>query len=353
MANGNRDPELVCAYRDVAVRDLAWLLMSPPLLDSQHFGERLAQTLATQGDQHRTLAWLASLDADPRALHTMLQSRPQSRLGLYAERLLGFFLERGPATRLIAANRPVRIGAHTLGECDFLFEDVHGHALHWELAVKCYLDVGGPADSLARYVGPNLADRFDHKLDRLLTHQLTLSRHPQIAALAPGGHWHAAMIVRGWLFHCCHSNGAERPGPACGLVAPDHARGWWTRAAQWPAFDAPAWTIVPRLRWMAPQHIAGDHPLVYRDPKAVLARCFEYWRHRPGQPLMVAALDDGDSSAGAGSPALSEAGANRVSHPGSRQLREFSRGFIVPEGWPERAVAFAHGTCVSRGHGRS
>ncbi|KAG0163717.1 hypothetical protein DFQ28_004036 [Apophysomyces sp. BC1034] len=351
----------VCAYRDVAVRDLAWLLLSPPLLDSQYFGAQLAHARVEPKHRPQTLAWLAALDADPRALHAVLDARPQSRLGLHAEQLLGFFLEHGPAaTRLIAANRPVRVDGYTLGECDFLFEDAQGRALHWELALKCYLDVGGPSGSLARYVGPNLADRFDRKLARLLTHQLTLSRHPWIAALAPDGHWQAAMVVCGWLFHRwapgdtndeggigdprnANDTGgpcdARHPDTASRPVAPGHARGWWTCATQWPAFDAPAWTIVPRLRWMAPLRLAADDPLVQRDPTAVLARCFEYWRNRPDQPLMVAALAGGHGCTAQG-PRIST-GRDPCRNPSSGEWHELSRGFIAPDDWPARAAAYA------------
>lgn len=345
-------------YRDTAVRDLAWLLQSVPLLDRECFGDQLADLLPTETDRARAAAWLAALDADPVALHDALRERPQTRLGLYAEQLLAFFFAHGPGPRLVAANRAVRVDGHTLGECDFLLEGHDGRALHWELAVKCYLHVGGDTTSLAQYVGPNLADRFDLKLDRMLTHQLALSAHPQIVALAPGSGraWHPAMLVCGWLFYRWTSSAgqaasapaepphesaaAERSAQAHGSpvgpgapadtravprLAPGHARGWWVSAAQWPPFDAPAWAIVPRLRWMAPLRFArADDPAVLRDPMAVLARCTEYWRLRPDQPLMAAALAPDDET--------------RACDGG---LHEFSRGFIVPDDWPAHARAYA------------
>lgn len=329
--------DLLHAYRDVAVRDLAWLLLSPSLLDARYFGPRAAPVLVQPRQRQQALAWLARLDANPRALYAALDARPQSRLGLYAEQLLGFFLQHGPATRLIAANRPVRVDGHTLGECDFLFEDDGARTWHWELTVKCYLDAGGPPGSLARYVGPNLADRFDRKLTRLLTHQLALSQHPQIASLAASGHWQAAMVVRGWLFRRWAPSGvgdsdnvsvnrAPRGDAAPVPIAPDHLRGWWTCAAQWPVFDAPAWTIVPRLRWMAPLRLSANDPRVYRDSIAVLMRCIDYWRDRPDQPLMVAALADVHVGQDVGNPA--------------GEWCELARGFIVPDDWPKRAAAY-------------
>jgi hypothetical protein len=313
-------------YRDVAVRDLAWLLQSAPLLNRERFGDLLAQPLSSCADRGRAAAWLATLDADPLPLHDMLRARPQSRLGLYAEQLLTFFFEHGPGLRLVAANRAVRVDGHTLGECDFLLEGPDGCALHWELAVKCYLYAGGPATSLAQYVGPNLADRFDLKLDRLLTHQLPLSAHPQIAALAHGRVWRPAMLVRGWLFYRWARDSAADVATGALPLAPEHTRGWWTTAAEWPPFDAPAWMIVPRLRWMAPLRFArADDPAVLRNPMDVLPNCTDYWRHRPDQPLMAAAL----------------APENDVGDTGDGGLREVSRGFIVPDDWPAHARAYA------------
>jgi uncharacterized protein len=316
-------------YRDPAVRDLAWLLESVPLLSRERFGERLAQLLPTHAERARAAAWLAALDADPLPLHEMLRARPQSRLGLYAEQLLAYFFAHGTGPRLVEANRAVRVDGHTLGECDFLLTGPGGQPLHWELAVKCYLHAGGPTTSLAQYVGPNLADRFDLKLDRLLGHQLMLSAHPQIAALAPGQPWHPAMLVCGWLFYRWSGADAHEVGPnaidTASPLASEHARGWWTTAAEWPPFDVQAWTIVPRLRWMAPLRFAdADDVAVLRNPADVLQRCVDYWHSRPDQPLMVAALEcDADE-------------------PGiAAGLRECSRGFIVPDAWPAQARVYA------------
>ena len=159
----------ITPFHDPAVRDLAWLLFSPDLLSTSRAGAPLAHPAATATERQTTLAWLAALDRDPAALHAQVHKPSLTRLGFYAEALLEYFLTQGPHARLIAANIPLRTAGLTLGEVDFLLQDVRGERLHWELAVKFYLHIGegDRAATLAHYVGPNLQDRFDLKHARL------------------------------------------------------------------------------------------------------------------------------------------------------------------------------------------
>jgi hypothetical protein len=276
----------------------------------------------------------------------------------------------------------VRIDGRTLGECDFLLTACDGLPLHWELAVKCYLhaDVQG-CRPLAHYVGPNLADRFDLKLARMLTHQLPLGAHPQIAALSPAGPWQSSLCVRGWLFYRWRglvnpaANGAEH-GAEHGAandaltgmsraavsddgspLAGDHLRGWWTTTAEWPACAAALrkdgacgepvdmrWTVLPRLRWMAPLRLPVDHG---RAPAFAASTIMT----PPGVPLRarsLAVLDDDALWAAAMQPRVRRDEpllvAAMVREPSG--WREVSRGFIVQDDWPARAAAYADGDTV-------
>jgi len=132
----------ITLFHDPAVRDLAWLLFSPDLLSTSHAGAPLAHPATTESERDATLAWLAALDRDTVALHAQVHKPSLRRLGLYAEALLEYFLTHGPHARLVAANIPLRTAGLTLGEVDFLLENVRGERLHWELAVKFYLHIG-------------------------------------------------------------------------------------------------------------------------------------------------------------------------------------------------------------------
>ncbi|EEA01544.1 protein of unknown function DUF1853 [Burkholderia sp. H160] len=306
------------ALRDPAVRDLAWLLLSPDLLRPQPPTGALADPFDTPQDLQATSDWLRALDAAPEPLHRDLAVTRVTRLGRYAERLLGFFLQHGPATQLIAAGVPLRHAGLTLGECDFLVRTRQGERLHWELAVKCYLHAGdtkgGETARLADYVGPNLKDRFDLKLAHLLHHQLPLSAREEFASTGYAGAWTPQMFVKGWLFYW---HGETPIDPA--ELDPAHGRGWWITRREWPAFAAAharRWRALPRLEWLAPRYQAhaGANSAYYVDATTLAAQTSV--QHGPA---MVAAFVDDNTG----------------------HLLERSRGFIVPDDWPEHAQRYA------------
>ncbi len=300
------------ALADAAVRDIAWLLFSPDLLRAQRPPGVLATPFESPDEVAASLDWLEAQDADPAALHRHIAAARVTRLGRYAEYLLGWFLQQGPAARLIAANVALRRAGVTLGECDFLVETQAGRRLHWELAVKCYLHAGDGRGELADYVGPNLQDRFDLKLAHLLDHQLPLSAREEFASLGHRGPWDPQMFVKGWLFY---RNGLAERDPI--EIDPTHARGWWTTRAEWPSFSATqadAWMLLPRLEWLAPRVRDGRHA-----PGFVSADALAQQLAQQTGPTMVAAFVERADGL----------------------WTERSRGFIVPDDWPERAQAFA------------
>ncbi|WP_394365191.1 DUF1853 family protein [Paraburkholderia kirstenboschensis] len=331
---------LLDSLGDSAVRDLAWLLLSADLLRPQPPMGELATPFATSRQLHEIVDWLRALDAVPAPLHDDLAATRITRLGRYAERLLGWFLQHGPTARLIAAGVPLRRAGVTLGECDFLLHTQEGAQLHWELAVKCYLHAGGvdsrtvsrsnaglsaplsvplsPSASpqLSNYVGPNLKDRLDLKLAHLLNHQLPLSAREDFASTGYPGPWTPQMFIKGWLFY----RHGETPADPVELD-PAHGRGWWVTRSEWPDFaaaHAPHWRILPRLEWLAPRRYRQDAEQTASstliDPLTLTARSAQ----QPG-PTMIAALAE-------------DAAGNLV---------ERSRGFVVPDEWPEQAQAYA------------
>ncbi len=304
----------ITQFHDPAVRDLAWLLFSPALLSESHAGAPLASPAAIGDEHHATLRWLAALDRDPGALHAQARKASLTRLGFYAEALLEYFLTHGSNARLIAANVPLRDAGRTLGEVDFLLESARGERLHWELAVKFYLHIGegeGIA-TLADYVGPNLQDRFDLKHTRLLNHQLGLSARDEFATLGFDGPWRAELFVKGRLFYRDHERLPNLPPE----LATDHLRGWWKTASEWRDSKGDGvFAVVPRLAWLAERTLSAEEGEALAMETALLSeRVAEI-----STPIMVASY---------------ERAADDIWH-------ERSRGFIVPDEWPERAAQFA------------
>lgn len=306
------------ALSDPLVRDLAWLLSSPPLLRPHPPAGELADVFETVEEAAATAAWLLELDRDASGLRQAIAATRIVRLGRYAECLLGYFLQRGPAARLVAANVALRLAGRTIGECDFLVETASGRRLHWELAVKCYLHAGGDRAELADYVGPNLQDRFDLKLAHLLGHQLPLSAREEFAALGHAGPWRAQMFVKGWLFYRWRGQAL-----AAQAVDPAHHRGFWVTRAEWAAFSAERpgalWTVLPRLAWLAPRPAVANEAvdaMGLSSPAVLALRLMQQ-----SGPTMVAAFELGREGAG--------------------RWCETQRGFVVPDEWPEQAAAFA------------
>lgn len=312
------------ALRQPVVRDLAWLLFSADLLRAQPPVGMLASAFETSDELAATIAWLQALDADAGELQRDIAAARVTRLGRYAECLLAWFLQYGPTAHLIAANVPLRRAGLTLGECDFLVQTQAGWRLHWELAVKCYLHAGDGRAQLADYVGPNLQDRFDLKLSHLLDHQLPLSARAEFVSLGYVGPWEPQMFIKGWLFYPQEQEqgqGQNEAGNDPVEIDPAHALGWWTTRVDWPVFaagHAQAWRVLPRLEWLAPRRhepgAAEAEGIEFVDAVALSERV----AHQNG-PTMVAAFWIDDAG----------------------RWVERSRGFIVPDDWPQKAQAFA------------
>ncbi len=325
------------SLREPTVRDLAWLLFSAGLLCESPPMRLLACPCDMPQDAYATRAWLLELDRDVSDFQQFMVASRVTRLGHYAECLLTYFLRYGPAERLIAANVVLRNAQRTIGECDFLVQALgeSGQRLHWELAVKCYLHIGDGREhtSFADYVGPNLQDRFDWKLTHLLTNQLRLCTREEFASLGYGaGPWQAQMFIKGWLFYrweearnvFISAAASVRSASLGGLeINPAHERGFWVTRAEWMRFAAAshrqtqAWVRLRRLEWLAPRP-----PMMVDSLEAntlVDARAIQAQTESSCAPILVAALVRDDTNT---------------------YWVEHSRGFIVPDDWPERALAF-------------
>ncbi len=239
-------------FSEPAVRDLAWTLLSPPLLARTPWPQRHPLIASSWAAEPGLLAdWLQRQDEYPHALHEWLSRSSVRRLGLYYERLWQFALHAAPGIEILAANLPIRQGGHTLGELDLLLRDASG-VHHVELAIKLYL--GRPPGAPEHWIGPGGRDRLDLKLDHLATHQLPLSGSPQarqaleMLTRAP---IQASMWLGGYLFY---PHDRDHPPPTG--AEPAHLRGAWLHRWQWPWLQArypdAHWQPLPRNAWLAP-----------------------------------------------------------------------------------------------------
>ena len=255
-------PSLTVLLKELShpqVRDLAWTLLSPPLLRDAPAHQRHPLSASRWSERPDELAdWLRLLDQQPAILEAWLAQRSIRRLGLYYERLWQFALCQAPDVELLVANLPIRQGGQTLGELDLLLRDREG-VHHLELAVKFYLGLGAQTAAHDRWLGPGSLDRLDIKLKRLCEHQLKLPSTPAAGALLSEltcCEIRSALWLGGYLFQPS-PKGCESPKGA----NPHHLGGRWLRHQDWQQHasdDNSCWQPLPRHAWLAPAQLKAD-----------------------------------------------------------------------------------------------
>ncbi|MFL0799795.1 MAG: DUF1853 family protein [Agarilytica sp.] len=165
-------------FEHSCVRDLAWLLLSPALID-QNLGEFSAyQPCPTPESQAALINWLRTVDAaitaDNNTPHA-IDRRRFRRLGIYCESLFNFYLENTPEEKnTVYKNFRVQGENQTIGECDVVLANTKPYLTHIEIAVKFFLQTQPGATEWHSWLGPNAIDRLDIKLERMRSHQLPL-----------------------------------------------------------------------------------------------------------------------------------------------------------------------------------
>jgi len=301
-------PTDIARYRHRVVRDLAWALLSPPLLAPNDDGIRWFGPDWCRQVYAAYRSRLDALDQNPAPLIDHLHARQDRRLGSQFEGLLLYWLADPANTlyRLVAHNLPIRAGKLTLGELDFVVRELAtGNTQHWEVAVRFYLATR-PGGAYEDWIGIDPSDRLDLKVGRLRRHQLTMSQTPAgKAALAGLGvaACSRACLLKGRLFYPA---GAPRdrwiPRDAC----PQHGQGWWLPATAFPAsFADPGlrWSLLPREYRLAPLT-----PDVQLDAEYSAKELLEH---------LPAAIDN-----------------RPVGVVGRRHGHEEERGFLTPPHWP-------------------
>lgn len=297
---------LLAQLSDSHVRDLAWAIGSPSLIDPGFPGFEGKVVSDAYCDEQLAAAadWLRELDQAPEPLHDHIRRHESSRLGRYFERLIEFWLLHRRDVEELRAGEPVRSGAHhTLGEYDFVFRE-NGKWRHWETVVKFYLQDAEGA-GWHDYVGPGARDRLAVKINRVFERQLALSETFEgKQVLGDRQPISSSTFFKGYLFHAMDASIA--PG-----ISPRHLHGWWSRASLPADGKDSRWCVLPRLRWLSPCLIDENSSLPHfsrEEMDEFMARHFS----SSTEPILMAEL---------------------AARPND-SLAEISRGFVVDSDWP-------------------
>ena len=236
------------------VRDLAWLINSPPIIQEtiDHTHWTNSTFWLQQYQEIKDLIY--QLDANPSELQSTLEQQQDKRLGHRFETLLSFFFKLNKRYDVLAHNLQIQDKKRTIGEFDFIVQDtLLNKTQHWEVACKFYLGIG---DTLqySNWHGPMLRDRLDIKFSQMQTKQSLLSNHTcathQLNTL--GIHIDQRIcLLKGRLFHPI-SNDHQYSPPH---VSKDHQTGWWARASEFnknSSLGNMKWAVLNKNQWFAP-----------------------------------------------------------------------------------------------------
>ncbi|UTW46003.1 DUF1853 family protein [bacterium SCSIO 12696] len=294
------------SYQSPHVRKLAWALYSPPLLLG--FTGNLPAT--TQSDTQL----FADLDRKPDRLDNYLSNVNSHRLGYYFEALWAFYFEHHPEYQLLGHNlQVINTEKRTLGAFDFIYRHLPSSQVHHlEVAVKFYLFTGNhnQLNDRARWPGPNPKDNLATKEQRLLDHQLPLSRSTEgriaIAKLGADRVTASSAALKGYLFYPWNS-GSERPD----WTPENHCFGHWLYASRLPQLveqhPDSDWHLLEKQQWLGTR---------FHIPQAET--------HTGEELLELAQISDITY------PVM----AARVSQVGEG-FNEKERFFVVPDTWPK------------------
>ena len=224
--------------------------------------------------------WLQQLDVDPAPLDLYLSTLQSTRLGLYFEKLWQFFIDQDPELTLITHNLAVYDKKKTIGEFDLIYFCHQRECyVHLELALKFYLwhpEAAAAPDTFSHWLGPNGIDRFDLKLNRLLSHQTQLSQTPageQVLEQLSITHIETELALKGRLFNPAGQSIEQIE------LNPEHPQGQWIHLNKFINGHHPGdlWQILDRSQWISPP-TKIQSPIQHTQAIARLRRHFDHHR---------------------------------------------------------------------------
>ncbi|MFK8114963.1 MAG: DUF1853 family protein [Rubripirellula sp.] len=286
--NSRRGDQLPVPNDQQFLRDLRWVVASPSLIEG-------------------AAAMPCSLDdVDLDHLASFVKAAPNFRVGRYFERLVLYYLRFVRNAVDVQDGCQVREGNRTIGEIDFMFTDEVHQRTHWEAAVKFYLHLPGENAIGSHYIGPNAADTFERKMDRIFGQQLPLSRvhFPDVTVREP--------LIRGRIFYHPLLGG---PAKLPDRLAADHLRSAWMRASELDRLlksgTSHQYRVLVKPYWLAEESGDGCSPTLTRS--GLIEQLNRHF-FDSDQPVLICQLRNADSGL----------------------MEESERVFVVSDRWPSQ-----------------
>ena len=194
------------------------------------------------------------------------------KLGHLYEDALAAVFASSPSIELLEQNLQIQESIHsTVGELDFLIRDANGTLTHLELATKFYLAV--KTDSGIVFPGPDSRDNYDRKIQRLLSHQLTLTERHK--ANLPPAYRDEEIIVKQLIYGCLFDHISEVDLSCPEFSNPECRRGKWLHRSELADHfsNDSQFDLIPKHLWPVPIEFLKTISLKKWQPDEFVDRC--------------------------------------------------------------------------------
>lgn len=301
-------------YKNKIVRDLAWVIASPPLLQNINHLDLFFSKSYYNNEFKKFRKLLTKLDDNPDGLTEFVENRNTHLLGKYFESLVEFWLLNCGDKKLLAHNLQVFKVRNTIGEFDFVYRNLDdGKVYHLECAGKFYL-AHKNTSKLSNFIGPNSIDNLEQKVKKIVDEQIALAKTDEgkEALFIEGIEEEVVpkIFLKGYLFYYADlyfENIFIQPK----FSEPNHPKGWWIFSKDVDYFFSrkqSKWIIVDRIEWIS-KVIEHDNNKMLSNSE-LIEKLKNYFKNNT-YPLLIAELEEDDN-----------------------YYQEISRGFIVSNTWP-------------------
>ncbi len=302
-------------YKNKVVRDLAWIIASPPLLNNINHLQLFFDHSYYKNEYNKFADRLDDLDGNPQELVDHIDERNTHLLGKYFESLVEYWLTKSEDKELLAHNLQVFQGRNTIGEFDFVYRDLTDEKVyHLECAGKFYISHKN-SNELSNFIGPNSVDNLERKVKKIVNDQISLGETEagKEALFIEGIEKEVTpkILLKGYLFYYADLFFNEIitiPQNA----EPDHPKGWWIHKKDIDYFFSrhnSKWIIIERMNWISKVFELNQKKILSNNE--IISRLKKYFADNT-YPLLIA----------------------EVAQNKNEEYEEVSRGFVVHDTWP-------------------
>jgi hypothetical protein len=273
-----------------AVRDLSWVIFSPPLITGiSDSGIRFLNKLGSDEEAEFFQQLLFDLEKNPQELLKYLEKKNSHLLGKYFEALFEFYLYKSPFKELIASNIQINSNGKSIGELDFIYRDlIEDKIIHLETAGKFFI-TNRSNDGKVQFLGPNPNDSLQEKLDKISSTQITLTKTEEgkeaLRKLGISEKIFPRALFKGYIFYL---KGIE---VKTNFLNPNHLKRKAIRLQEieYLGHISDRWKILDRKEWVSP--FATREESILNETDTVVEKIKKYFRD-DNYPLLISQISE-------------------------------------------------------------